>query len=251
MNSLPNIFVINLERSKNRRQFMINQFNGLDLPFEFVKASDGKKITRSEKNMFSSFKSFKNMGRELNPNEKGCYLSHLYIWQRMVDNNIKEAIIFEDDITLSKDFKTIVKSREAWLPNNWRIVNFAWDTFGNYRFDSQHPIKTLDDYAVIKFAYSQGVMRSGSYMLNLETAKILVASSKPITFVLDTLLGEQRIHKMPIHGIMPRIAFWNDNIASEINDTQGLDTWIKKNRTSLKGIIYRILLRLKIPVFKS
>lgn len=248
MNEIPKIFIINLEKSSNRRHFMCNQFDTLDIPFQFVKATLGKTLTTEEKRMFSTFNTFKNMGRDLHPNEKGCYLSHYYVWKKMVDENIDEAIIMEDDITISGDFKSIIKNRKQWLPDNWGILNFAWDTHGDYDFQSSQPILNHIDYSLIEFRYLQSVMRSGSYMLNLEAAKVLINKSKPIRYVVDTLTGTQHIHQLPIHGVIPRLGVWNDDIVSDIIDDRTI--WVSKSRWSLKGICFRALIKLQGVITK-
>lgn len=243
MNETPIIFVINLEKSSDRRHFMSNQFNTLDIPFQFVKATLGKALTTEEKRMFSTFKTFKNMGRDLHPNEKGCYLSHCYIWQKMVDENIDEAIIMEDDITISDDFKSIIENREKWLPKHWAIFNFAWDTHGNYNFKSKEHISANPNFSMIEFQKAQSVMRLGCYMLSYKAAKVLIDKSKPISYVVDTLTGTQHIHQLPIHGVIPRLAVWNDDIVSDIIDDRAI--WAAKSRWSLKGIYYRTLIKLQ------
>lgn len=238
---MPKIFVINLERSNDRRLFMEKQLSTLNLDYKIIKATDGKTLTKHEKKMFNAFKSFKNMGRELHPNEKGCYLSHYYIWKRMISEKIDEAIIFEDDITISQDFKKIIQTRNSWLPSNWKILNFAWDTFGDYNFNKKKEIKDLEHYSLIEFSARQYVMRTGCYMLSLESAKTLVSKSYPISYVIDTLTGTYDIHKLKIYGILPRIAHWDDEMASEHDDR---NLWAVKSRNSFKGIIYRILTKL-------
>lgn len=93
---------------------------------------------------------------------------------------------------------------------------------------------------MIEFSARQHVMRTGCYMLKTEAAKTLVKKSNPIRFVLDTLTGTYKIHKLNIIEIIPRVVFWNDEITSEIKNR---DTWALKNRKSFKGIIYRLLLK--------
>ena len=59
----------------------------------------------------------------------------------------------------------------------------------------------------------------------------------------DTFTGTHHIHQLPIHGVIPRIAIWNDDIPSDIGDDRII--WAAKSRWSLKGIYYRTLIKLQ------
>ncbi len=51
----------------------------------------------------------------------GCYLSHVNLWKEIIKNNIKNAIIFEDDAIVSNiEYNYLIK-RLKLLPNNWDI----------------------------------------------------------------------------------------------------------------------------------
>jgi hypothetical protein len=35
---------------------------------------------------------------ELNDGQIGCFVSHLYLWQKIIENKLEHSIIYEDDI---------------------------------------------------------------------------------------------------------------------------------------------------------
>ena len=86
MANIPKILIINLEKSTNRKKFMSIQLDKLNLKYEFLKGTYGKTLPKSELKRFNTFQTFKHMGRDLHPNEKGCYLSHYYAWKKIVDD---------------------------------------------------------------------------------------------------------------------------------------------------------------------
>ena len=86
-------------------------------------------------------------------------------------------------------------------------------------------------------------MCNGCYMLSYKAAKVLIDKSNPISYVCDTLTGTKHIHQLPIHGVIPRLAVWNDNFPSDIGDDRII--WAAKSRWSLKGIYYRTLIKLQ------
>lgn len=57
----------------------------------------------------------------------GCALSHINIWKKIVDNKMKNALIFEDDIMLVDDWKERLNKSMTDIPENWDIL-----TLGNF-----------------------------------------------------------------------------------------------------------------------
>jgi len=58
----------------------------------------------------------------------GCGLSHKTIWEYVVQNKLKNVLIFEDDMFLIKDWKDHFKKAIKQLPNDWDI--FTLGSFG-------------------------------------------------------------------------------------------------------------------------
>ena len=69
----------------------------------------------------------------------GCYLSHVSLWQQLVqDENEELYLIFEDDITFSDNFKINYEKCMENIPKNWDILflDLTWNeketAFNNY-----------------------------------------------------------------------------------------------------------------------
>ena len=58
-----------------------------------------------ELNIFNE--KLKNLGAFNRIGERGVFISHLRIWKKIVNENIQEAIVFEDDAQFNKKFVTI------------------------------------------------------------------------------------------------------------------------------------------------
>jgi len=54
----------------------------------------------------------------------GCFLSHKKCWKYIIDNNIEEAIIFEDDIYIEKDINIVneINKIKPFIPNDMDIL---------------------------------------------------------------------------------------------------------------------------------
>jgi len=240
--NMPKVFVINLERNRDRREYMARQLTNHDIPFVFYKGADGGCLSSAEKKLYSSFKSFKTIGRDMHPNEIGCALSHIYVWKTMIDENIEEALIFEDDVCLSPVFKQIVMQRHDWLPDDWGVLNLAWDTFGVHEFPDMRSIPGYPDHRFFKFHVK--VERLGCYLINKRAAKRLTKLSFPLIRPSDSLAGDLKKHQQNIYGVMPRIAKWDEAFESATLIPNAREEFVYKNRRSLKGLLFRFLIRL-------
>lgn len=111
----PKIFIINLKRSPERREFMQKQAERWrsDLDFIFFEAVDAK---NGEHLRFS--KHFSNIlgrmykGRILTDGEKACYASHFSLWQKCVELG-EPIFVLEDDAILQDDFYSGVQDIAA------------------------------------------------------------------------------------------------------------------------------------------
>ena len=96
------IFIVNLKRAVDRKKQIQQICKEYNLNVEFIEAVDGSLLNKEEiECVYSETKTIEKIGRSLSKGEIGCALSHLAIYQKMLKENIKQAIIFEDDIVLN------------------------------------------------------------------------------------------------------------------------------------------------------
>jgi len=98
---IDHVYCINLERSKERKANMETQFENFGLDVEFFKACDGKEIGKDGK--------------------FGSSQSHMWIYNDIIEKGYTNALIFEDDITLSPNFKEELESLPD-PPENWDLL---------------------------------------------------------------------------------------------------------------------------------
>lgn len=94
-------FVINLDRRKDRYKEFINNCPYKEV--ERVSAFDGMFPLMNKHLDFYNF--IKNAFPNLMSAEYGCWVSHLKIWKKIIDDDLPYAIIFEDDPIFCKNFK--------------------------------------------------------------------------------------------------------------------------------------------------
>lgn len=103
------IFMINLERRPDRRHKMEQSFKELGLTVEHVAAIDGQTLSPEYlekigvKYLPGYADPFRN--RPMTKGEIGCFLSHFWVWEKQVTDNLNEVLVLEDDIRFEPFFK--------------------------------------------------------------------------------------------------------------------------------------------------
>ncbi|TWP24086.1 glycosyltransferase family 25 protein [Apibacter muscae] len=141
MNSPFNLYetyLINLNRSKDRLNFMESEFKKQKMNFLRIPAVDGSLLKGDEyiiKNKYD---------RDLVPGEIGCYLSHVKALKTFLVSKYEYALIIEDDAILCTDFKNIIENSILNHKNNlskkhqWEILKLI--------NGKRHHIKITDIY---------------------------------------------------------------------------------------------------------
>jgi len=102
------IFVINLKTRPDRLQNILQQFEKFNITnFEIVEAVDGRCLTTEQLSTVYDKKSAERLTKPLSLLEIGCALSHLKIYNKIIEEN-KRCLIIEDDVILSDLFKNFV-----------------------------------------------------------------------------------------------------------------------------------------------
>lgn len=190
-------YVISLTTATDRREHIINEFGKQGIEFEFFDAitPDLNKITC--KNLDIDLTN----NQRLSDGEKACFLSHLCLWQSMIDNNTEYLVIFEDDIILSEDIKYFLNPNFMKQSLTWDIIKL--ETF----FEKTHITNNLTHQQRIVGRLKSPHMGAGAYIINKQGAIKLINQIKntPPTqlMAIDHILFEMFIHQLQIYQISP------------------------------------------------
>lgn len=143
---VDNIYCINLERSSQRRESALQEFEREGLDVEFFRATDGKVEAPS--------------GIYISKPEWGCADSHIRVWRDIVANGYETALVFEDDISLVPDFNYKLEQIISELPPNWDYVNLG--ASDAWRIDVKKVSKTV---------YTGQALLAHGYLIRLDCAK--------------------------------------------------------------------------------
>jgi glycosyl transferase family 25 len=110
---MPNLipcFVINLEKDTQRRSAMQTRLAKLGITPEFFKAVDGRLMSpEALEGHVNRIEAQQEYGA-LSAAEIGTALSHIGIYQEMVQKHIPYAVILEDDVCLDEKFATYLNT---------------------------------------------------------------------------------------------------------------------------------------------
>ena len=174
------VFVINLEKDKERLSQFDSYMKKNDIKYDRFNAVLGSKVMRDDR-LSEYCNTFCTDGI------KGCALSHRSIWELMVENNYKNVLVFEDDAVIPEDFDRQFQDIWNHLPKDYDIVYFGCilgcsdKSAVNYIFKKINGYSTdeINDYILT----TKGSSGTHCYMVSLEGAKKFI--TKPINSHID------------------------------------------------------------------
>ncbi|XP_049884611.1 glycosyltransferase 25 family member [Pectinophora gossypiella] len=174
---LDEIYMINLARRTTRRELMEQSFKELAMDVKLVEGVDGRTL---------DFTNLGALGVTLMPNyedpyhkrpmktgEIGCFLSHYYIWQEVVEKGYQRVLVLEDDIHFTPYFRIKILLLLSELEDlDWELVYIG------------RKIMTDDEEMVSRYTSRPGYTYwTLGYILNQSGAQKLI-NAKPLEKML-------------------------------------------------------------------
>jgi glycosyl transferase family 25 len=229
------IVVINLARSVERREHISTQLRRLNLDFEFAVAVDGQNLSGHQMGLYSADAAFTNLGRGLHRNEIGCFLSHVQVWETLVESGQNEFLILEDDVTIADDLVSLIRRHEEWIPTDAGVVYFAHHVANEINLV---PISVPARSPRFLCEFDGPVMSSSAYLLRRAAAINLLRHWKPIRMATDDLLGRPQFSGR-IYGVVPKPVIWTDHGSTIWTDTTR-EQFTSHSRGGFIGFVRRI-----------
>lgn len=239
-------FVISLKSASDRREHIINQFEGKGIPFNFFDAIEPSQITsQAEKIGFTIRQG------DLTQNELACFLSHFSLWNKIVNENIGYMAIFEDDIYLSDTSEKFLDTTD-WIDGDIIKIEKVYKTV----FLKNRKVKNIDGFKYVQGFLMKGHMGAGGYILSLNAAKKIieyVKSLSEIDHVDQVLFGKYlKDGEYPIVQINPAICMQDCILNPNHQKFTTSLQWREKEKIKLKGLkrFLRELNRIFTQVFE-
>ncbi len=172
------IFVINLKTSLQRRKIMERQLNKLKLPFEFFDAVQGSALTQEEVMAYYDKDFYNTRPGYFTPGMAGCTLSHYFLYKKIVEENIKIALILEDDMQLNKDLPGMLEKLSAQIRND-EVIMLFYQSYFAINLCGPTASSLNNKYNLFQVADTKGLRSTGGYLITYEAAKSMAEKLLP------------------------------------------------------------------------
>lgn len=190
------IAVINLVRSKDRRQLMERNLGRLGLEFEFFSGVDGSRGEHEAISRYDEEAAWRDHLQPLTIGEIGCFASHYRLWQRCARTG-EPIIIMEDDVIVTDTFVGVVEAVSE-LISKFALLRLALVAIpANFASVLCLPL----DLELA--SYQLGTAGTQCYAISPAAAKALVEHAAVWSLPVDLYLERSDIHGVPNHAIRP------------------------------------------------
>ena len=185
-------FVINLERSVVRRTSIKQQLDSQGIEFEFTKAIDGSLLTDEYLATICNFAELAKRPHIQKKGMYGCILSHYYIYEKIVAEDLPYAMILEDDVVIQPNFKSLSTALETKIQPNEAILLFSQNNFMPTVFSTQDT-ETLEESHQISYPMEPWALGStAGYIIGRTAAQGMLKYMMPIHIGPDAWIAFYR-----------------------------------------------------------
>lgn len=176
MQTLP-VYIVSLKGAAARQARLTAHLHSLGIAHEFVEATRGDALDPQTLEDI-------NPSRNLSPAQIGCYLSHIHLYDRIIQQGTPVALILEDDTVLHHSAAALV--RDGCLSLDFDYCFLGCDDSGDsgYVFYDAANLKQLTQQHRA-FSLSSGPYCTNAYLITLDGAKKRVACAYPARSPID------------------------------------------------------------------
>lgn len=204
-------FVINLDRSTDRLAAMQSRLARAQVDWQRVPGVEGRllDINRCAEVDVPGYRRWH--GKELNPAEVGCYLSHIKAMRLFLAGPWSHALLLEDDADFPTDFHPLLQALLA-KADQWDIVKLSC-------FHSGTPVAVADLIAPYALAVPLSRhMNANCIVFNRRAAQTLVDKLLPMRLPYDHALERAWLFGLRLRVVTPTPCPSETGLTSTIGD---------------------------------
>lgn len=224
-----NNYVISLSTQDTRRQHILKEFGKHAIAFEFFDA-----VTPTDIHQVATQLNITHiLDSPLSDIEKSCFLSHVCLWQKIIDDDLDFIAVFEDDVYLGENAHWYFSDTKWLIEHNIQFIKTE-TCLHNKQVICTHQ-KVFDDRELL--ILKEYHLGTGSYIISQNTAKDLLDYIKQLPaddiLAIDNLMfdGYLKLNRTPIYQLNPAISI--QEIILYPNNTQ-MPSMIESSRKQRK-----------------
>lgn len=242
MNTKIKIYIINLEKSKERRDFIYNQFDNLPqkIGYQFFKAVYGKEEPNHP--LFSKYnekKRFARKGHYMSLSQLGCFASHYLLWQKCIELN-QGIIVLEDDAIIHSNFPDVLN----FIESNENTFEFFWLSSPAPARRNQKGKVVYSSEKLQVARYKKGWGNATGYFINPNAARKLLDYCNEWILDVDIMMERYWENKLDHLAIIPAC------VEPDFSKESNIPVDKQQGKRSLKTKILREIYKTKDNVNK-
>lgn len=240
------IFAINLQREPNKRKHIIKECEKYSLSIEIIDAVDGRLL--SEEYLKENIYNYPDC--KLTKGEIGCSLSHLKIYEKIVNENIPVALILEDDAIFMDDPSSCLETIEQHVSKNSKNVYLLSGCLGSYFTNETIKMGNYTFYKAYEAFLTHG------YVITQNAANNLLKLQKTIKFEADKWYSFELFGCVKTYCLLPLLIDNNDKLKKNSTLEEDRSDSVRHNdrHNQMRKIYnknFNIFLKRKILKFKT
>lgn len=243
-------YVISLPYAQDRRKHIKQEFAKHQIDFVFFDAITPNQIDCIAQKYTIHF----NSDCTLSEGEKACFLSHVLLWHKVIDEQLPQLVIFEDDICFGNNIQFFLQF-DVFIQHIYQ-KGLEFDVIKLETFlEKVHLGKKhiIQERAVQKLHSPH--MGAGAYIISYQGAQKLlhyIKNNQSTILAIDHMIFEMYIKNLYIYQINPAVCIQQrflDNILPSQLEKERNNKSITTHKTTKKKIL-RLIQRIKRSIGK-
>lgn len=232
---MDQIYLINLERCKDRLDHFTKEVNRCNLPkdkIKIFKAIDGNShiFTEEEERIFE-----KANNNDFDINRiKACFLSHYYVLKDIEKNKYKKCLVLEDDVRFVDDVKERLDDLFDHLDLKWNFIYIGLHLCASGSMFVDFPIEGTYDTFFAKEKINEYICRfnddfnpcSLSYLVNGENVGEMIKGMEENPGASDICFNNILKSKNIFYGTLKVLATGNSKLETTIHTGPSFDQMV-------------------------
>lgn len=178
------VYVINLARSPERRVKMTAQLTKYGMDYQIVEAVDGRELDLKDPQTIGAIAPSFLDSDWFRPGHAACALSHLSVYRKILADGLEQALVLEDDVTISADLCSVANGVAAHMTGaEVALLNF--DSPDTCKVSRQGAVRLPASRQLVLPVDVGQPVSGAAYVITREACERMAARALPIRAKVD------------------------------------------------------------------